>query len=41
MLRKGIEAGLSKQHISNVFHSQEALGNILPLIAIENNSRVT
>ena len=35
VLRKGLEAGLSKQQISNVFNSQEALGNISPLTAIE------
>ena len=34
VLRKGFEADLSKQQISNVFNSQEALGDILPLIAI-------
>ena len=39
-LRKGLEAGLSKQQISNVFHSQEALGNISPLIAIGKYSGV-
>ena len=38
VLRKGHEAGLSKQQISNVFNSQEALGNISPLIAIEKFS---
>ena len=35
VLRKGHNAGLSKQHISNVFNSQEALGDISPLNAIE------
>ena len=35
VLRKGFEAGLSKQQISNVFNSQEALGDIPPLIVIE------
>ena len=35
VLRKGLEAGLSKQQISNVFNSQEALGDIPSLIAIE------
>ena len=35
VLRKGLEAGLSKQQISNLFNSQEALGNISPLIAID------
>ena len=34
VLRKGLEADLSKQQISNVFNSQEALGNISPFIAI-------
>ena len=38
VLKKGLEAGLSKQQISNVFNSQEALGNISPLIAIEKFS---
>ena len=37
VLRKGIEAGLSKQQISNVSNSPEALGDI-PLIAIEKYS---
>ena len=35
VLRKGIEAALSKQQVSNLFNSQEALGNISPLTAIE------
>ena len=35
VLRKGLEAGLSKRHISNVFNSQETLGDISPFIAIE------
>ena len=35
VLRKGLEAGLSKQQIYNVFNSQEALGNISPLRVIE------
>ena len=35
VLRKGPEAGLSKQQISNLFNRQEALGNISPFIAIE------
>ena len=35
VLRKGLEAGLSKQQIFNLFNSQEALGNISPLTAIE------
>ena len=34
VLRKGIDAGLSRQQISNLFNSQEALGNISPLAAI-------
>ena len=38
VIRKDFEAGLSKQQISNVFNSQEALGNISPLIAIEKYS---
>ena len=38
VLRKGLEAGLSKQQISNLFNSQEALGNISPLTAIEKFS---
>ena len=38
--RKGLEAGLSKQQISNVFNSQEALGNISPVIAIETSGGV-
>ena len=40
VLRKGLEAGLSRQQISNVFNSHEALGNISPLIAIEKYSGV-
>ena len=36
VLRKGFEAGLSKQQISNVFNSQEVLDS--PRIAIEKNS---
>ena len=35
VLKKGLDAGLSKQQISNLFNSQEALGNISPLTAIE------
>ena len=35
VLRKGLDAGLSKQHISNLFNSQEALRNISPLTTIE------
>ena len=38
ILRKGFEGGLSKQHISNVFNSQEMLQS--PLIAIEKYSGV-
>ena len=40
VLRKGLEAGLSKQQVSNLFNSQEALGNISPLTAIEMFSGV-
>ena len=40
VLRKGLDTGLSKQQISNLFNSQEALGNISPLTAIENFSVV-
>ena len=40
VLRKGLVAGLSKQQISNVFNSQEALGNISPLVVIEKYSGV-
>ena len=40
VLRKRLDAGLSKQHISNLFNSQNALGNIPPLTAIENFSGV-
>ena len=29
VLRKGLEAGLSKQQVSNLFNSQEAMGNNL------------
>ena len=32
---KGLDAGLSKQQISNLFNIQEALGNISPLTAME------
>ena len=35
VLRKGLEVGLSKQQISNVFNSQEALGDIPPRNASE------
>ena len=38
VLRKGLEVGLSKQQVSNLFNSQEALGNISPLTAIEKFS---
>ena len=38
VLRKGLEAGLSKQKISNVFNSQEALGNISPFIGNEKST---
>ena len=34
VLRKGFDAGLSKQQVSNLFNSQEALGNISPLTGI-------
>ena len=40
VLRKGLDARLSKQHISNLFNSQEALGNISPLTDIEEFSGV-
>ena len=40
VLRKGLDAGLNKQQISNLFNSQEALGNISPLTAIEKFSGV-
>ena len=40
VLRKGLEAGLSKQQVSNLFNSQEALRNISPLTAIEKFSGV-
>ena len=42
VLRKGLDAGLSKQQISNLFHSQGALreANISPLTAIERFSGV-
>ena len=40
VLRKGLEAGLSKQQIFNIFNSQKALGNKSPLIAIEKFSGV-
>ena len=35
ILRNGLDAGLSKQQISNLFNSQEAFGNISPLTATE------
>ena len=40
MLRKGFEAGLSKQQISDVFANQEALHavNVSPLTAIDTFS---
>ena len=40
VLRKGLEVRLSKQQISNLFNSQEALGNISPITAIEKFSSV-
>ena len=40
VFRKGLEAGLSKQQVSNLFNSQEALVNISPLTAIEKFSGV-
>ena len=40
VLRKGLDAILGKQQISNLFNSQEALGNISPLTAIETFSGV-
>ena len=40
VLRKGLDAGLSKQQISNLFNRQEALGNISLLTAIEKFSGV-
>ena len=40
VLRKGLDAGMSKQQIFNLFHSQEAFGNISPLTAIEKISGV-
>ena len=42
MLRKGFEASLSKQQISNVFANQEALhaANVSPLTAIDTFSGV-
>ena len=38
VVSKCFETGLSKQQISNVFNSQEALGDIPPRIAIEKYS---
>ena len=38
VLRKDLEAGLSKLQISNLFNRQEALGNISPLTVIERFS---
>ena len=40
VLRKGLDAGLSKQQVSNLFNSQKAFGNISPLTAIEKFRRV-
>ena len=40
VLRKGLDASLSKHQFSNLFNSQEALGNISPLTAIEKFSDV-
>ena len=40
VLRKRLGAGLSKQHVSNLINSQEALGNISPLTALEKFSCV-
>ena len=40
VLRKGLDAGLSKQQVSNLFNSQVALGKISPLTAIEMFSGV-
>ena len=40
VLRKGLDAGLSKQQISNLFNCQEALGNIWPLTSIGKFSGV-
>ena len=40
VLRKSLNAGLSKQQISNLFNCQEALGNISPLTAIDKFSDV-
>ena len=40
VLRKGLEGGLSKQQISNLFNNQEALENISTLTAIEKFSGV-
>ena len=40
VLRKGLDAGLSKLQISNLFNSLEVLGNISPLTAIEKFSSV-
>ena len=37
VLRKGLDAGLSKQQISNLFKSLDALRNISPLTAINNS----
>ena len=40
VLRKGIDAGLSKQQISNLLNSPEVLENISPLTSIEKFSSV-
>ena len=34
VLRKGLDAGLSKQHISNLFNNQEALGDIYLVVHV-------
>ena len=38
VLRKVLEAGLSKQQVPNLFSSQESLGNVSALTAIEKFS---
>ena len=40
VLRNGLEAGMSKQQVLNLFNSQEALGNMSPLTTIEKFSGV-
>ena len=40
ILRKGLDAGLSKQQITNLFNGQEALGDMSPLTANETFSGV-